>query len=423
MLSNHAKKRHSKLRAVCIVILSLSITSTALAYEFDKPVEKALKLGQDENKYGQLKINLRYRYENANQENVTVQTANGNTLRLRLGYLTPEFRGLQGFVEYEGLLAMQEQYNSLRNGKRQFSVIADPQTSELNQAWITFKGIPDTIIKGGRQRIKLDNDRFIGNVGWRQMEQTFDSVMITNMSIANMTIKVGYIGQVKTILSLLTPMHTPFLHMGYNFGRWGTLKGYAYWIDYVDNPALFNNSNQTYGGSFVGSPKINDTVTAHYWAEYAWQQDYGHSSLSYKDSYFNLMGGVTVFNVTLKGGIEQLNGSNGKGFDTPLATKHAFQGWADVFLRTPADGVRDVSASLSGKAFGTKLLFVYHNFNDDTGKIAYGNEYDFLLTKKFGKHYQLLAKYALYKADGNGSGTNPYNKNTQKIWLQGSITF
>lgn len=427
MLSNNTttKRKNTccKLSTIFAVILSMSITTPASAYEFDKPVEKALKFGQDENKYGQIKFDLRYRYENANQENVTVQTANGNTLRLRLGYLTPEFHGLQGFVEYEGNLAMQEQYNSLRNNKKQFSVIADPQTSELNQAWLSYKGIPDTTIKGGRQRIKLDNDRFIGNVGWRQMEQTFDSVMLTNMSVANLTIKAGYIGQVKTITSLINSMNTPFLNMGYKFDNWGTLTGYAYWINYVDNPNLANNSNQTYGGSFVGSPKITDTVTAHYRAEYAWQQDYGQSNLSYKDSYFHVMGGATAFNVTLKGGIEQLDGSNGKGFDTPLATKHAFQGWADVFLKTPADGVRDVYASLSGKAFGTKLMFVYHNFNDDTGNIAYGNEYDFLVAKKFGKHYQLLAKYALYKADGNGMGSNAFNKNTQKIWLQGSVNF
>ncbi len=412
------RPRQWRLRAGAFssAILAMSAAAPASAYEFDKPIEKALKFGQDENKYGQIKFDLRYRYEYVNQEDVTVKSANGNTLRLRLGYLTPEFHGLQGFFEYEGNLAMQEDYNSLQNGRTQYSVIADPQKQELNQGWITYKGIPDTVIKGGRQRIKIDNDRFIGNVGWRQLEQTYDSALITNKSIENFTAKAGFIGNVKNILSNNDNMTSPFLHLGYDFGRWGTLKGYAYWIDYSNDTTLTGSSNQTYGGSFVGSPKISDGVKAHYRAEYAWQQDYGTNPISYKDQYFHFMGGVTAFGVTLKGAIEQLDGDGVKGFDTPLATKHAFQGWADKFLTTPADGIRDVQAILSSNIYGVKLMFWYHNFKDDTGNINYGNEYDFLITKKFGKHYQLLAKYAYYDAED-------FSTDTQKIWIQGSVNF
>ena len=55
------------------------------------------------------------------------------------------------------------------------------------------------------------------------------------------------------------------------------------------------------------------------------------------------MGGATAFNVTLQGAVEQLDGRGlNKTFDTPLGTNHAFQGWADLFLITPADGIRDV---------------------------------------------------------------------------------
>ena len=133
---------------------------------------------------------------------------------------------------------MQEDYNSLRNGQSQYSVIADPQEQELNQGWLSYTGIPDTTIKGGRMRIKLDNDRFIGNVGWRQMEQTFDSAMITNASIPGLTIKAGYIGNVITILSTYNNMTTPFLNVGYKLGDYGTLTGYGYWIDYDKNTRL-----------------------------------------------------------------------------------------------------------------------------------------------------------------------------------------
>jgi len=93
-----------------------------------------------------------------------------------------------------------------------------------------------------------------------------------------------------------------------------------------------------------------------------------------------------------------------------------------VFLVTPKDGVRDVNATLSAKPLGIKMAFVYHNFQSVTNSINYGNEYDFLITKKFGKHYQLLAKYAYYDADEMAVG-NTYNKDVNKFWLQGSVSF
>ena len=411
------KRRRFKPGILLAAVLSLSIAAPCYAYEFDEVIEDWLRFDEEDGKDGQIKFDLRYRYENVHQSgNNTPQTANGNTLRLRIGYLTPEFFGFQAFVEYEGNLAMQEDYNSLRNGQTQYSVIADPQEQELNQGWLSYKGIPDTTIKGGRKRIKLDNDRFIGNVGWRQLEQTFDSAMITNASIPGLTIKAGYIGNVITITATDDNMTTPFLNVGYKFDRFGTLTSYAYWIDYDKDSTKVDSSNQTYGVSFVGSPKINNMVTAHYRAEYAWQRDYGSSTLSYKDSYYHIMAGATAFYITLQGGMEQLDGNNGKGFDTPLATKHAFQGWADKFLNTPADGIRDVYGSISTTVFATKLMFVYHNFRDDTGNTTYGNEYDALIVKNFGKHYQLMAKYAYYDAD-------TFSTDTQKIWLQGNVSF
>jgi hypothetical protein len=62
------------------------------------------------------------------------------------------------------------------------------------------------------------------------------------------------------------------------------------------------------------------------------------------------------------------------------------------------------------------LTGVYHDFSDDTGRIHYGDEWDSQITKKFGKHYTLLAKYANYSAD-------KFDTDTQKVWVQGNISF
>ncbi|CAC9436384.1 hypothetical protein, partial [uncultured Gammaproteobacteria bacterium] len=178
---------------------------------------------------------------------------------------------MQVYAEYEGNLAMQEEYNSLRNGLTNYEVIADPQEQELNQFWLSYRGIPDTLIKGGRQRIALDNQRFIGNVDWRQMERTFDSVLIQNKSIENLTLNLIYIGQVRTVISTDRPITMPLLNFSYKFGRFSTLTGYGYWLaDYVDGA----NSTQTYGVRIHGEPRLKHDIQLSCDVGYSNQSDY-----------------------------------------------------------------------------------------------------------------------------------------------------
>ncbi len=408
-----------RLSAFSLALMALS-ASPVVSADFNKSIENALKFGQEDAKYGQVKFDLRFRYENANTEESTARTAEAFTARLRAGYLSPKIKGFQGFAEFEGNQDIGiNDYNASRNGvmrNKGFDVIQDPQDTELNQLWLSFDGIPDTTVKVGRQRIKIDNDRFIGNVGWRQMEQTFDSALVVNKSLPNTTLKVGYIDNVKRIFSDSQEMTSPFINLAYDFKDIGKLTGYGYWLDY-DETANYAASNQTYGIRFNGGRKVTEDVKVLYTAEYAKQSDYEDNPNGYDVDYFHFTGGASAFGVTFKGGIEQLGGEGAaKRFQTPLATGHAFQGWADVFLATPGNGVRDVYGSAMAVIKGVKFLGVFHDFTDDTGNIEYGNEYDFLIAKKFGKHYSLLAKYAYYDADTNAT-------DRQKFWIQAGIHF
>jgi hypothetical protein len=123
--------------------------------------------------------------------------------------------------------------------------------------------------------------------------------------------------------------------------------------------------------------------------------------------------------------MEQLNGHGvNQTFNTPLGTNHAFQGWADLFLVTPKDGIRDVFGTVTGKFFDNDSLEVsgiFHAYSDDTGKINYGKEWDFQALQKFGKHYSVLAKYAYF--NDAGSRFSPNATDTQKVWVQGNINF
>ena len=404
-----------------ISIIALLMSMSIQAADINETVENALQFGE-QGKYGQIKFDLRYRYENVHITNdLPIKTANANTLRLRFGYLTPEFHNVQIYAEYEGNLAMQEDYNSLRNGLARYEVVADPQEQELNQFWLSYTGLSDTLIKGGRQRIELDNERFIGNDEWRQMERTFDSVVISNQSVENLTVNFIYIGQVQTVISTEHPITMPILNVSYKFGRFSTLTGYGYWLaDYEDAV----NSTQTYGVRIHGEPKLKHDIRLSYDVGYSKQEDYKNNPGNYALDRYNIMLGATYVGVTLKSGMEQLNGNGTYAFQTPLGTKHDFQGWADKFLVTPVAGVRDIQATIDKSFYGVKFMFAYHNFMESSGSGGYGNEYDFLISKHFGKHYQLLAKYAYYDASNSQAAVNAgVEKDTQKIWVQGSVNF
>jgi hypothetical protein len=420
-------------------LLTFSVASHFAMASVTQDFEDALNFYQY-GKNGAVKFDLNTRYENVNQKEVRLpplngkpladdkqpDTANAVTTRLRLGLLSPVFYGLQGYAEYQGVYAMDSNYNSTRNGKSEYSVINDPYESELDQLWISYTGLPDTLIKGGRQVILMDDQRFIGNVGWRQLQQTFDSVMLVhnNQQISGLTVSAGYIGRVKTTNASTEGLSAPILNVNYKVGDYGNMVGYGYLMDYSDQDVYYK-SNQTYGLRFTNyqkpgdSFKLSDHYGLLYTAEWSIQSSYQNSPKEYTANRYNLMGGFTAHMFSFQGAMEQLDGSGKyKTFNTPLGTNFAFQGWADQFLVTPDNGIRDIFGTVTSSLNRGDVSFVgvYHDFYDDTGNIHYGKEWDFSVAKKIGKHYSLLARYAYYSADH-------FSTDTQKIWLQGNINF
>lgn len=377
--------------------------------------------------WGQIQFDLRYRYEYVNQDGL--DSAKGDPIRLRLGYLTPNYAGFQAFAEFEGSTPVfTDDYNDTTNGKANYAVIADPSEAELNQGWLSYVSIPDTTLKAGRQRIILDNQRFIGAVGWRQLEQTFDSVNIINTSIGNFSANATFIWNVQDIKSDDVNMQSPLLNLKYKFSDIGSLAGYGYWLDYSDpdDSGLFPYafSTQTFGLRFNGDTLVaEDTLKLLYTLEYANQSDFQDNPEDYTADYYHLTGGLTypnkgsmLNNISAKIGYEVLGSDNDVSFKTPLGTNHAFNGWADQFLTVPPDGLKDLYGSVSCSIAGFKLDLIYHDFQSDQGSSEYGDEIDIMLTKRFGSNYTFVAKYANYSAD-------EYKTDTEKFWIQFTIAY
>lgn len=365
---------------------------------------------------GKPKLDVRLRYENVDQDNA-LKDADALTVRTRLGYGTQSYMNFNAYVEMENNSALVEDYNSgpKGNGKTRYSVVADPDATEVNQAFLGFSGIPDTAVKLGRQRIILDNARFVGNVGWRQMEQTYDALLAQNKSLPDTTLSYAYVDNVKDIFSNDTDVSSHVFNGAYEGLGFAKIVAYGYLIEFSSSTGLANHSSRTLGGYLDGSHDFGGFKLL-YRAEYAKQTDYDNGDNDIDADYQHFVLGASVKGITAKVGYELLGDDDAFSFQTPLATKHAFNGWADVFLNTPPDGLQDVYFLLTGKVKGVKLLGVYHDFQADAGSTDYGTEIDLLAAKKFGKNYSAGIKYATYDKDD-------YAVDTDKFWLWGQLKF
>jgi len=362
---------------------------------------------------GTPKLDMRLRYENVNQDN-SLKDAEALTLRTRLGYETGKYQEFKAYVEMENVTAvLDDDYNSTKNGKTQYSTVVDPEGTEVNQAYLDFSGLQDTLARAGRQRIILDNARFVGNVGWRQNEQTYTGASINNTSLPDTKLYYAYLDKIQGINGSSTDVHTHLLNASYSGLGFATLTGYGYLVEFIDKPST---SQQTWGVRVDGNTELS-SMKLLYTAEFARQSDYKSGNDNINADYRLLELGVSVGGITGKIGYELLGADDAFSFETPLATKHAFNGWSDMFLNTPDGlGLEDRYVQVDGSIVGIKLLGVYHDFQADRGGANFGTEFDLLAAKKFGKHYSAGIKYASYNADTFAVDTN-------KFWLWGGIAF
>jgi len=350
---------------------------------------------------GKASLNMRYRYEGVDDGSASTDDASAHTLRSRLGFTTGSYKDFKAHADFE-LINTGGDFNSGSNGAADYAKVVDPKSEELNQLFLSYAGLSNTELKIGRQRIILDNARFVGNVGWRQNEQTFDGFKITNKSFEDVAITLAQITQINTITSGEVDTSHTLLNIGFDKTPVGKVTAYAYMLDNDTSTADTN----TLGVRVKGS---NDSIL--YTAEFAQQSDAADNPADISATYLFAEAGYKLDNTKVFIGYESLGSDEGAyGFQTPLATKHAFNGWADKFLATPANGLNDVYVKAVTKIAGMKLVGVYHDFSSDEGSTDYGTELDIVLVKPINKTFKGILKFADYSADS-------YSKDTQKIWL------
>jgi hypothetical protein len=379
-----------------LLLAPLAPATTQESDESAKSLAEALSTGRTW-------LDLNYRFEYANQS-TRENDAYASTLRTALGYETAEYQGFKGLIEFEDISNLgNDIYNSTINGESTRPVVADPDSTEINQAYLSYAPSENVDARFGRQEIAYGNHRFVGTVAWRQNHQSFDAGRIDWKSDTGTRVSYAYLDSVRRIFGENSPngkekMGSHLLDLRQTIDGVGDFAAYGYFLDF-DRSTAFNSL--TLGARLSGSQKIDENRSFLYTLEYATQDDAASNPVEIDQDYWLAEVAVDLGPATIRLGNEHLGGSGNAGdkFSTPLATLHKFNGFADLFLSTPDTGIEDRYLQVSGKIGAVKCAATYHIFESDSGGIDYGTEFNFTALYPLNAQTKIGAKIASFASD------------------------
>lgn len=368
---------------------------------------------------GKLIFEVRGRYETVDQTRTATLRDKGDafTVRTRLGWETAEWNGLRGLVEFEDVRQVGNEHYAVNvpgattpplNGadKARYPIINDPDVTELNRAQLTWTPSVAFQITAGRQRILIDDQRFVGSVAWRQDEQTFDAIR-TDVALGRFKATYAYVTHINRVLGELRDWDSDshLFNATWSPAEALRLQGFVYALDF-GNSAV--NSSITKGVKASGKTWLG-LYQLTYNATFARQSDYRHNTPNFALDYVeaDLAGTFDIY--TLKAAYERLEGDGTRGFTAPLATAHAFNGWSDAFVspggnKSFVDGIEDRNLSLNVKPrfratyfFNSDLIVRYHDFDDDRTGADLGHEWNAQFTAAITPKLSVQLKYADFK--------------------------
>jgi hypothetical protein len=368
---------------------------------------------------GRLILEARVRYESIEQDGLPLR-AQGATLRTKIGGESAPWHGLTGLVEIEDTRRLTAQHYNIAvaggaslNGRTGYPTINDPQMTEVNRAQLSWKPSDRFSVIAGRQRITLEDGRFVASSLWRQDELTYDGLR-GDLAAGPWKATYIYLDRVNRVLGEKADWNadTHLLNASYAFAEPLRLQGFAYLMDFANAPT---SANQTYGARLSGRVKL-DGAQVTYNAAVARQTDYRGNSPSYALDYYG--GDVTVAYGIATGRLsyEVLEGDGRRGFVAPIGQQHAVLGWADAWsatggTKTFVDGVSDFNVQTvlrpkfkSALAANPQLIVRYHDFAAQRTGDSLAHEWDAEATVALTPRLSLGLQFADFQAVRRPSG-------------------
>ncbi len=366
---------------------------------------------------GDLDLEFRYRIETVDQSGYD-EDARASALKSRASFRPLDLGSLGFFIELDAVSYIgSDKFNNTRNGKTNLPLIGDPDGAHVNQAYVDFK-YEGGYVRLGRQRINIDDQRFVGGVAWRHNEQTMDALTIVSNAVPNMSLSYSYVHGVSRLWGPDdgTPTDyfdskTHLLNAGVDLPTGGKVTFYHYAMDLENGAALSNKSTGVRFSQIVQGEDLSFPFNL----EYTRQSDYGDNPVPYESDRFLFEAGVDTGDLKVLLGYETFEGDETepqKMFRMPLATLHKFQGWTDRFLTIPQAGVENTYVTLKTRGFTVS----WHDFKSEAGSADYGSEWNASWQYSISDNYTVLLKYATYSPDTHATDID-------KAWIQFTASF
>ena len=375
-------------------------------------------------------LEFRPRYEYVDVDKSGKKEANALTIRTKIGVNIGTVLGVNGLSATLEAIDVSALVDDYAPQKSKYEKVADPDNTRITQAYLAYK-LGNYVLVAGRKYVAIDDHRFIGTVGWRQMPQSLGVIAVAGKPIQNLDFLLAGVYERKFVVDSgnmdwdLDKMPI-VLDVNYKVVPQLRIKGFAY---------LLTDIHNTYGIKASGAVGLGNGVKISYLGEYAIQRDpYENDNTPSKrdidTDYYRLKVGASAMGFFGNVMYTYFGDKDGKaaGFSVPLATNHKFDGWADVMLAGAANGfdygMKEwcFSAGYKNPTIG-KVMVAYLTFDSDKnpgyGKDI-GSEIDALYAKKLTKRLSFLAKAAWYNGD-NGyttGGSRKGQNDVTKYWLQ-----
>jgi hypothetical protein len=371
-------------------------------------------------KQGKIFLNVRYRLEAFERDGAPFTgTAYAPTLRMALGYETPEFQGFSLFAQGEAVTvtgpADYSDPTLPSQNRPNLPAILDPKSLELNQGYLRWehgfarKRVELTV---GRQELTLNDGRFLSSSNWRQVHGSFDAVKLdadlspnfsfTYIFINRFLREVGY-----NATDGHPPMHTHVYNLVWNKPDRIRASLYGLLLNYRA-AAQFPLSTQTYGLRLNGPYQFNHDWGLIYTGEFAKQKNYGTNPYREDENYFLGELGPRWHDFNFKASLAFLGGRSSTDLlTTPLAPP--FNGWTDLFFNDPTipagNGLEARFLTANGPIRflgGTVGTIIFYDYYSDHPHVHYGDELDSSMAyrfKKFNNRLEIGWRFGRYWGD------------------------
>ena len=411
---------------IALVGWALSVGSCAVAAA-EPPEDIALK-PSDSIANGRLLLEIRPRFAVITETNKPEKTE-AWTVRSSLGWQTAPYHDLRLTAQYiftHVLGPGRLNTDPAQGATSPYPLLPDPANNGINQLFVDHTGLPSTRVRLGRQILRIDDQRFVSDVDFRQTPQVFDGVTVTNTALLNTEIQLGEYRRIRTVLGSTNALRLHILHVAWNPLPEHTLAAYGYWHDQAatgSQTGFANNAQRIAGTHAEGGFALGAAWRWMYHLGYARQNRLGDGDTRIKANYKRVgMGlhstGTSIWGARLD---HEVKGSNHGvyGFQTPLTDFYAFNGSALQYTSTPPQGLRDTWLTTRGHIGKLECFFEAHRFRADFGGLSLGREFDLSVTYPFTHNFLVKLQHAQFRA-GDGARLK---KDVDKTWLALTYTY